>query len=709
MRLFATASRGTEHLLAEELRLIGAESIVEARGGVAFEGGIGVAYRACLWSRVASRVLAPLAEFPAPDADALYAGVDSIDWSEHLAPTGSLAVDFVGTGGELAHTHFGALRTKDAIVDQLRDSAGARPSVDTERPDVRVNVRLHDEIATVSIDLAGEALHRRGWRAEGTTAPLKESLAAALLAIAHWPARAAQGSPFLDPMCGSGTIVIEAALAAADVAPGLLRARWGFTGWLGHDAEKWAALLEEAKARRASGLHRLPLMVGHDLDERALRAAKENARRAGLDGKVQFSRCAFADATPPSDKEGVLVMNPPYGERLGEVDALRPLYRSMGDVLKRRFPGWSAYVLTGSTALAHEIGLKPSRRHVLWNGPIECRLLELPIGKSAPVSDAGPKWRVDRREAVQMFVNRIAKNRKHLAKWAKREDVHCYRVYDADLPEYAVAVDLYEDAAHVQEYAPPATVEPEVAAGRLRDLMEVLPEALGLPADRVRLKVRRRQRAEDGEQYTRQGEPFLLTVREGGHRFRVDLGAYLDTGLFLDHRRLRAMVGELAPGKRFLNLYSYTGTATVYAAGAGAKSSTSVDLSNTYLQWAEQNFLLNSVAVRQHVQVRSDVMAFLDETRDTWDLALVAPPTFSNSKRMEGTFDVQRDHVDLLRGVARHLSPGGVILFSNHSRRFKIDREGLAGLRVEELTHATIPLDFANNRKIHNSWKLTKV
>ncbi len=701
MRFFATCAKALEPLVATELRDLGAEDVVEGRAGVAFAGSLETAYRACLWSRVASRVLLPLADFAAADEDALYAGVKSIRWREHLGPDQTLAVDFASSPTcQLQHSQYGALKTKDAIVDQLRDETGRRPSIDTKAPDVRVNVYVHDDKATVSIDLSGDSLHRRGWRQVGVEAPLKENLAAALLLLAEWPAFAANAAPFVDPMCGSGTLPIEAALIAADAAPGLSRRHFGFLGWRGHDKDAWTRLVAEAKARRKPIASKI---YGWDEDPRAVKIARDNAKSAGVADAIVFEKRTFADGSPPEGAAGLVVMNPPYGERLGETAALGPMYEQIGDVLRHRFTGWRAYVMSGNPALHKRIGLRAGRRHVVFNGAIECRLIEFAIDAAAPKSPMRPRSTV----RAEPFANRVRKNLAERRKWAEREDIHCYRIYDADLIEYNVAIDQYENAVHVQEYAPPATVDQERAEERLGDIMALVPELLGVDASDVFLKQRRRQRA--GTQYERQAaKKRTFVVREGGHRFQVNLSDYLDTGLFLDHRRIRAQIQQLAAGKSFLNLFSYTGSATVYAAAGGARSSTSVDLSNTYLDWANENFDLNRLQRNKHHLVRSDVQEFLDEETHKYDLIFCAPPTFSNSKGMEHDFDIQRDHVPLIQSVARLLAPDGILLFSNHFRKFKMDEAGLPDYRCDNISKKTLPLDFARDPRFHNSWRITR-
>jgi 23S rRNA (guanine2445-N2)-methyltransferase / 23S rRNA (guanine2069-N7)-methyltransferase len=730
MEFFATCPRAIEPILTEELEAIvplGATAVRPATGGVGFDATLEGAYRVCLWSRVANRVLFPLSRAPAPSPEALYDAARTIAWREHLSAKQTFAVDFTQIRSPITHTHFGALKVKDAIVDQLREQTGARPSVDTANPEVRVYAHAEGEQVTIGIDLAGP-LHRRGWRARGAEAPLKENLAAAILLLAGWPARAAQGAPLVDPMCGSGTLLVEAAYIATDRAPGLLRQPRGTPGgWRGHDAALFGKLHAEARARARAQLPDGTSLWGWDADERAVRLARENLRRAGVEGMVTVDRRELDALAPPVPRQarpgraqpgwvdlpggrpGLVVTNPPYGERLGDASELGPLYSTLGDLLRRRFPGWDAFVLTGNLELGKRIGLRPRRRIELWNGPIECRLYELPISTEAP-REEGPAWRRPRppSPAAEMFKNRLAKNLRHLRKWARREDVHCFRVYDADLPEYAVAVDVYEDAAHVQEYECPPTVDARAAEQRLHDVMAVVPEVLGVEAAQVFLKVRRRQRGL--EQYQKLGSSGAeKVVREGAHRFLVNLSDYLDTGLFLDDRLLRQRIAEEAPGKRFLNLFSYTGTATVYAARGGARSSLSVDLSNTYLAWAQRNFELNRLDGRAHRNERADVLAWLERTprpSERFELAFCAPPTFSKSKSMRGTFDVQRDHVDLVRAIVRQLSPSGVLFFSTHLRTFKLDRSQLAHLKVEDWSHRTLPEDFKRHPRIHHTFRI---
>ena len=716
MQFFASCPPGVADLTAAELRDCGATQTREFRLGVQFEGPLEVAYLACLWSRTASRVLMPLATFAAPTPEALYEGVSAIDWSEHVAPTGSIAIDFGGASSGITHTHFGALKTKDAIVDQFRARTGERPSINLEQPDVRIDVRLDRDRATVSLDLSGESLHRRAYRARGVAAPLKENLAAAVLLRCGWPAIAREGE-LVDPMCGSGTLVIEAALMALDIAPGSMRSHFGFIGWRGHDRALWQRVVEEARAKREAGSSRRITLRGYDNDANAVRAAIENVERAKLRGVVHIERRELAALTRESEAPtGLVVTNPPYGERIGDQERLQALYQTLGERLRDQFEGWKAAVLTGNPPLAKAIGINARRTHTLFNGKIECRLLRFDVTPGDFRSAERP--RVDEAEirarpGAQMFENRLRKNLKATLDWARRESVDCFRIYDADMPEYAFAIDQYSDGAAsrwavVQEYAAPKTVQAQAARQRRSEALAVIPHVLELPAERIFVRERRQQKGLGQYEKVADEREFEI-VSERPYRFAVNFSDYLDTGLFLDHRLTRARIGELARGRKFLNLFAYTGTATVYAAGGGATSSTTVDMSRTYLEWAKRNLALNDLAGPQHGFVQQDCIAWLAEQRDKarrWDLMFIDPPTHSRSKRMTEDFDVQRDHVSLLTSAAALLAPGGIIVFSNNYTRFRLDREALATFEIEDIGRSTLPRDFERNPRIHSCFVL---
>ncbi len=715
---FATVPQAMESLLANELKGFGAQAVKEKRTGVSFSGSLGVAYRACLWSRLANRILLRLGDFDAPDTDALYAGTQSVRWPEHLDVNGTLAVDVSLRQSGITNSLFAVQRVKDAVVDQFRDLCGKRPSVDVGQPDLRLRVHVDKARASLSIDLSGDSLHRRGYRVAQGQAPLKENVAAGLLVWADWAAIAASGGACVDPMCGSGTIPIEAAWMATDTAPGLARQYFGFLGWRGHAAALWLQLCQEARQRQADGRRHAPIVVGYDVDAQSVRAARANIERAGLRGLVQVERRDIADCqAPKGTKTGVVIMNPPYGERLGELDALKVLYAQLGVELKTKFPGWTAYVLTASEVLGKRLGLRATRSHQFFNGALPCRLLCVPIRPAAAeiqpstASAKGTSPAVVRAHGQfapsgdEMFANRLAKNLKRLRPWAKQQGISCFRVYDADMPEFAVAIDVYEDWVHVQEYEAPATVNALRAATRLRGVMTQLPDLLDVPKGHVILKIRRRKG--DHGQYPRfSAKEKFHVVQEGDCRFLINLSDYLDTGLFLDHRRTRALIRKMAEGTRFLNLFGYTGTASVSAAKGGARSTVTVDMSKTYLAWAEKNYELNGLSRRTNHLIDADCLAWLEAAHGSFDLIFLDPPTFSNSKRMRQTFDVQRDHTWLIREAMRLLAPGGTMIFSNNFRRFKMDARTREEFEVQDITRATIDADFSRNPRIHHCFQI---
>ena len=514
-----------------------------------------------------------------------------------------------------------------------------------------------------------------------------------------------------------------AALIAADIAPGLLRPRFGFEGWKQHDAKAWSALRATAEARSDPSSLTAGRIHGFDRDPMAIRDAEANAERAGLAGRIRFQCAELANLPAASATKGLIAVNPPYGERIGETEVLRLLYALLGEKLRTGYRGWEAAVFTGNPALGRELAINARRTHRMMNGPIECRLLRLTIEQSEfvqsrepgrpPVIDAEA---ARARPGAQMFANRLQKNIDKLASWAKREKISCYRLYDADMPEYAFAVDLYQSDPqgtagrwlYVQEYAPPATVDRDKARGRREEAISVLPETTGLPREAIYWRTRRPQKG--SSQYEALAEKDeRVVVEEGGLKFLVNFTDYLDTGLFLDHRLVRGRIREAAKGKRFLNLFCYTGAATVYAAAGGAVATTSIDMSRTYVDWAQRNMAVNELRGNAHRFVQTDCIAWLEEDDGArHDLILLDPPTFSNSKRMEREFDVQRDHGALIRGVLTRLAPGGLLLFSNNFRKFKLDADALKGFSIRDITKRTVPQDFIRDPKVHHCFEIRR-
>lgn len=690
--LFISCPKGLEYLLEDEVRSLGLTVSRVSPQGVYGEAPLAIVYRLCLWSRLANRVQLILFHGPAPHQQALYQLCHDYPWETVFLSDKSLAIDFHGTSPEIRNTMFGAQVIKDAIVDYCREKHGERPNIVRDRPDIRLHAYLKNDEITLSLDLCGYSLHQRGYRLDTGMAPLKENVAAALLIRAKWPEFAEEGLSLQDPFCGSGTLVIEAAMMATHTAPGLIRHDQALSYWVQHQPVLWDELRQDALQQIKPLLSPL---VGSDHDADVIACAQANAERAGVADYVRFEVKALADVHPTTER-GLLVCNPPYGERLGDSNELVPLYQQLGERLHSYYQGWQAAVLTADPMLAKAIGLRATKQYTLFNGAIECKLYTIALDATnqlksmhqAPLSDA-----------AQILKNRLDKNHNHLKKWAKREQISCYRMYDADLPEYAYAIDLYNDHAVLQEYAAPAIIAPQKVAQRSLDMIQVLPKVLNIPPENLVIKERKPQKGSDQYEKLNQTKQ-TMQVTEGRAKFQVNLHDYLDTGLFLDHRLLRLRFEKLPPKTQFLNCFCYTATASVHAALSGA-STTNVDLSNTYLNWAKDNFKLNNLSLAKHQFIQEDCLTWLKTTRDRFDVIFLDPPSFSNSKRMMDTLDVQRDHESLIKAAMKLLYPGGTLYFSTNFRQFKLSPQIREDYQVRDISADTIDIDFKRNPRIH--------
>ncbi|AOY90197.1 23S rRNA (guanine(2445)-N(2))/(guanine(2069)-N(7))-methyltransferase [Marinobacter salinus] len=714
---FVTCPKGVEYLLADELKTFGLEPVRNAPAGVWAKGSLEGGYRTCLWSRLANRVILHIDEVDATSGDRLYDGVVHLDWQQHIPVNGSFRVTFLGQNEAIRNTQFGAQRVKDGIVDRFRVGGGQRPSSDAKAPDVVISARLNRGRLSLGIDLSGHSLHMRGYRTEKGLAPMKENLAAALLLRAGWPEIAREGGDFVDPMCGSGTLLIEAAMMALDLAPGRKSEGFGFEKWPGHQPELWLSLRQEAERRAHEGKQgKLPKFAGFDQDSRVIATARNNLQRAGLDGVIQLEVRQVADLALDGGwaETGLVLTNPPYGERLSERRELSALYRSLGESVKRVAPGWRLGVFTGAPEYGKSIGLRSYKQYRLFNGKLPAQLLLFEIDDASAMTPREPDIpgeitpRIANEERAAMLGNRLKKNMKTIGQWARKQGISCYRLYDADMPEFALAIDIYEGRVHVQEYAAPKSVDERSARERLAEALAVIPGALGI--EREDMVTKQRQRQTGTSQYEKQeasGEFFQ--VHEHGCVLKVNLKDYLDTGLFLDHRPVRLWIQQHAKGQRFLNLFCYTGAATVHAAVGGASRSLSLDMSKTYVNWAEENLALNRADPKRHRVEQADCLAWLAEKPSPdqrFDLIFMDPPTFSNSARMAGVLDIQKDHGRLIRQAMARLNSEGLLIFSNNFRRFKLD-EALEGeFEIEEVSKSTLDRDFQRNARIHRCWHI---
>lgn len=718
---WVTCADGLETLLQQELQGLGIEKTERFAGRLILQGTLEQAYRICMWSRLASRVLKPIHTFElehthdARDvAEELYEGAISFDWSLIFAPQSTFAIRLHVEREIKVNSQFATLRVKDGVVDSFMEAVGRRPSIDTKQPEITLFVLAGKTEHTYCLDLSGDSLHKRGYRRYMTDAPIKENLAAAILQKAQL--KTLNPDLILDPMCGSGTFIIESLMILTDRAPGLVR-RFGFNGWHGHDRDLWLSLKAEATERHEAGLAQpLPKFFAYDADWEAVKATRQNIVAAGFEqllDQIQIEERTLADwpAFDAENKTAFIVTNPPYGERLGDKASNRALYLGLSALLQQHFPNQHTAVIAAQVEQADVLALSEPETLRLMNGKLP---IYIRFGQIKPLSNSQPfltNWHADHVEVegAQDFANRLQKNMAALKKWAVKEQVYCLRLYDADLPDFNVAVDLYGDRLHVQEYAPPKTIDPEKAKKRFNLALAAIRAVTGLPRDAVFIKTRARQ--EGKNQYTKQSTASKrFVVQEGKAKILVNLTDYLDTGLFLDHRQMRLRIANEARGKHFLNLFSYTSTASLHAALGGAASTTSVDLSNTYINWSKENFVLNGLTVdhadEQHMFFASDCFEWLKEGHEQYDLIFIDPPTFSNSKKFYGTFDVQRDHVSLLKRAMNRLSPEGTLYFSNNYRGFELDEEIEAVFYAQEITNDTIGLDFKRNQKIHRAWKI---
>ncbi|MEI6897176.1 MAG: bifunctional 23S rRNA (guanine(2069)-N(7))-methyltransferase RlmK/23S rRNA (guanine(2445)-N(2))-methyltransferase RlmL [Psychromonas sp.] len=783
---FIPTAKGLAPLLEAELKEMGIESPKQMNGGVSFDGSLEQGYKVCLWSRFASRVLLKLSEFKVLNSLDLYLGCSNIPWEEHFDIDSTFSIDFSGGNDEIRNTQFGALKIKDAIVDRFRKKFDEqRPNVEKRDADIRFNGRLWKDKVSIYLDLSGSPLHLRGYRTIAGEAPLRETLAAGIVKRSGW-----KGEALVDPMCGSGTIVIEAAMMSLNIAPGSLRPRFGFEKWKKHDDVCWKTLKTSAQVYGRRAVQDCEAkFYASDLSKEMIRIAKENAQRAGVAELIEFSVQDAKKVLPPVELEtGMLISNPPYGERLGGFSDTITLYTELGAHFKDAFAGWNLAMFAMDTELLSCLGMRAAKSFKFFNGPIECVLKNYRISAKRPAAntiapvveksneqknvtsddiygditskyshkndhkhaekvaseqsasiDSVNPWtmgRGDEAETVEKpfemaqeseseivfkevkqikpaiyseaFANRLTKNLKKLEKWAKRENVECYRMYDADLPEYNVAIDRYGEYIIIQEYRAPKEIELAKVRRRFLDVVSTVRYMLNLSDDKLVIKVRERQKGR--KQYEKlDAKKQSLIMHEGAAKLIVNLQDYLDTGLFLDHRPIRLKIGNMAKGKDFLNLFCYTATASVHAALGGAKSTTSIDMSNTYIAWAEENFAANGIKGK-HEFIQQDCIKWLQHAHEMYDLIFIDPPTFSNSKRMSDVFDVQDDHVSLLTAASARLNDGGEIIFSNNKRNFKLDLEAIKalGFYIKDISKASIPEDFKRNVKIHQCWILSK-
>jgi len=783
-------------VVRRELEGMGIASTIGESGRIHFKGDAATVCQANLWLRTADRILIRVAEFPAADFDALFETTKQITWAEFLPNDAAFPVTGRSIKSTLTSVPACQRAVKRAMVDALRRDHQTNELPETG-PEYKIDVAILKDVATLTLDTTGRSLHRRGYRTHISTAPLKETLASAMVLLSYWRS----GRPLLDPFCGSGTIPIEAARIGRNMAPGLDR-EFACEAWTEFPSEAWQDAREAADAAILGPLEEK--LQGSDIDTRVLRAARENAERAGVASDIHFQATPMESVTSKR-RFGCLITNPPYGQRVGRDYDLEFLYQTIPNVL-RKLPTWSHYFLTAFPAFEHTMGRQADRRRKLYNGRIECTYFQYhgprpvvgkgpqqddqttkptPTLETAPPTSAEPTpttspeptpttssgdsiWPredsppastdepgnerkdvesgstdettqtnatpsdADSNSAVpkpyihaagdaafghlgerayvqaELFASRLKKRAKHLRRWPTKRGVTCFRIYERDVPEIPLIVDRYEDQLHITEYERPHDRDPAQHANWLDLMVQTAGATLDVPATHVHFKSRFRQRGTTQHQKVAQTNK-RIEVNEGGFKFLVNLQDYVDTGLFLDHRVTRQMVKDAASGTNFLNLFAYTGSFSVYAAAGGAQQTTTVDLSKAYLDWAWENMRLNGFKGNQHRFVASDVGQFISEQPkvETYDLVVLDPPTFSNSKRTDNDWNVQKDAIPLIGELLPLVKSGGVIYFSTNFRRFKFDETALPLKEIHEISKQTVPEDY-RNRRIHRCWRLVK-
>lgn len=718
---FAPCPRGIESLLFNELTNIGMHNVKETVCGVYFDGSLEDGMLSCLWSGLASRILLNLSSFYCSNDTELYMGANGIAWEKYFDVSKSIAVDFNGTNDFIRNTQYGALKVKDAICDRFTKLVNNRPNVDKENPDIRIYVHLQKKgNAHIYIDISGGSLHKREFVRQTGRAPLKENLARAIVLRSGY-----KFGNFIDPMCGSGTLLFEALSLASDTAPGLKKSNFCFLNLKICDRQKWKEMVISATLRQKRGIKKLQeqgfCFIGFDASENMIKIAQDNALKSGYDSLVRFINQPVEKLYNPIENNHpiCIVTNPPYGQRMGNFNELISLYSLLGQKCKEHFKGASLAVISTSQELLSCLHLRFNKSYKLFNGALACTLrvynidnqIQDTIGDNSETkADAKPSERVAHFEHAQDFANRLAKNLKNLEKWAKKENVNCYRVYDADLPEYQAAIDKYDSYYLLQEYQAPASVDKRLARNRVLDMIKATIEVTGSRGDHVIVKSRKPQKGSSQYEKNEQEQNNSIVVHEKDMSFEVNLQEYIDTGLFLDARKIRQIIKDNAKDKSFLNLFSYTCSVSVAAILGKAKRTLSVDMSKTYLNWASRNFELNNIKLnKQHQLLQADCLSYIaNENAEKFDLIYIDPPTFSNSKRMEKTLDVQRDHVLLLANLSWHLTDQGKIIFCTNKKGFKLDYEKLAkyGYSIEDISSKTTDKDFLRHANIHKCFML---
>ncbi|AEO08152.1 bifunctional 23S rRNA (guanine(2069)-N(7))-methyltransferase RlmK/23S rRNA (guanine(2445)-N(2))-methyltransferase RlmL [Buchnera aphidicola] len=698
--LFASTHFGTEQLLKQELLRLGIKNSTIINGGVYYEANDFLLYKTLMWSRIASRIFLCITNFYIKNSQDLYLKIYDIDWNKIFYKNSTFAINFKGTNNIIRNSLFGALITKDAIIDQFRKKYCIRLNINLIEPDIRIKLLLlNNNIIHVMLDLSGESLHKRGYRKFFNQTPIKENLASAIIINSGWN----KNLPIIDPMCGSGTLLIEAAMMASNRAPGLKRSKWGFQSWKDYNKKIWTQIIQEAKEKFEIGMQTClkNFFIGYDSNTDIIKKAKINALHAGVLKIIEFKTQNlenFKNINQTKIESGILLTNPPYGNRYKTESQLVSLYIQLGIISKNYFENWKLSIFSASKFLFNFLQMKPNKKYFFKNGSLDCIQHNYTIYLKNKVI------------INNEYENRLKKNFKKFKKWADIQNIECFRIYNADLPNYNIIVDVYKNWIVIQEYQAPKEIHSYKTLRRLCDAIYYTKKILSVSIDNIIFKIRKKNTHKTQYKKLSNSNNFIL-IQEYHAKFLVNLIDYIDTGLFSDKRILRKLLGKMSYDKDFLNLFSYTATASVYAGLGNAKSTTSIDISNTYIKWSMKNMAINNLTGSQHIFIKSDCLKWIKKTHKTFDLIFINPPTFSNSKNMNQSFDVKKDYFNLMINLKKILRYHGYIIFSSSTKNFELDYNFMNKIKLyaKKITQQVQSKDYLKYSNNYHSWLIQHI
>ncbi|WP_343154054.1 bifunctional 23S rRNA (guanine(2069)-N(7))-methyltransferase RlmK/23S rRNA (guanine(2445)-N(2))-methyltransferase RlmL [Buchnera aphidicola (Aphis aurantii)] len=695
--LYASTHLGCEKLLENELIFLGAKNIHITKGGVYYEAENLLLYKSLMWSRVASRIFICIKKFIIQSTSDLYINTYKINWNKILFLDKTFFIKFKGNNNIIRNSSFGALTIKDAIVNQFYEKYSKRPNINLAKPDIRIQAILINNTINLMLDLSGSSLNERGYiKSNNNISPLKENLSAAIVLSSSWK----KNIPLIDPFCGSGTLLIEAAMIYSDRAPGLKRKQWGFQSWKGYNKCLWNLVLNEANKKFDISIQECKknLFIGCDYRNKIIEEAKENAFNANVLDIIQFK---ISDLNNLKNlcklhKVGTLLSNLSCEERCNTESTLVGVYIQMGYIFKQYFKNWKISIFTSSEFLSKFLQINEYKKLFFQNGSLNCFLKKYEISSE------------ECKNNDEEYQNRLKKNIQKLKKWNDFHKIECFRVYDRDIPNYNIVVDVYKKWLVIQEYQAPKTINAYHSYERLCNAIYSTKRILSIPINNIVFKIRKKQKYQFQYQKLFNSNKFFM-IKEYNVKLLINLIDYLDTGLFLEHRLVRNLIKTMSYNKDFLNLFSYTGSASVYAGLGGAKTTTTIDISNTYIQWSIKNMAINNLKGKQHYFIQSNCLEWIRSNYQTFDLIFLNPPTFSNSKKMKKVFELKKDYLNLLSSLKKNLRRNGYIIFSSSTNNFKINFNEIKKIQlyVKDITNLVQSKDFLNKK--YYSWLIQHI